>query len=389
MTNHYDILGVEKTATKEEIKKAYRKLALKHHPDRNNNSKESHEKFKQISEAYEVLSNDNKRNMYDKFGTSNFNNFNNNNFQDPFDMFKTFFQFNAEQQDFDDLGFNFFDLNININNLFNPTSKGAINLNTELTMKDVFNGKSKIFKFKVSRLCKICHGKGYNNIKETKNCHKCNGKGFTQSIISFGHIQTTKKLPCLFCNETGKKIDKNNICKNCKDGLIIIDKKFNIDFPRSVIPDPKIIIKGQGNHNKDGTKDNIIINVKIIENEFKIINKYDLLINRDISLHNALFGGSILVKSIDDKDCQINFMGIVDHNKYIKVENLGLYMDNDDNNKRGNLYIKLNIIYPKIIDQQYSNLISQLFNQNITFNNNNNIQSKNIFNSSAVNLVKK
>ena len=225
--DYYEVLGIEKTATIEEIKHAYRKLAIKYHPDKNPGDKTAEEKFKQCAEAYEVLSDPQRRQRYDQFGfndpfgggASGGGGFN------PFDIFNSFFGGSGSG------GFSSF---FGGDDDEPGGQRGSsIRVRVKVSLADVVTGVEKHLKIKKYVQCPHCHGTGAKNGTEFETCGKCHGRGRVVQVVNslFGRMQTESVCPD--CKGTGKKIKTR--CTNCHgEGVILGEQVVDVKIPAGV-----------------------------------------------------------------------------------------------------------------------------------------------------------
>jgi DnaJ-class molecular chaperone len=202
MSEYYEVLGISRTSSPAEIRKAYRNLAKKYHPDVGG----SEEKFKQITEAYEVLSDEQKRNIYDKFGKDGLRSGGmpfGNNF-DFFDMFTGGFMRRPR----------------------GPMKGETVKQNLRVTLNDLYNGVLKKIRVTRTRICTQCKGEGTSNPNAVRNCVDCNGMGFNIRFQQIGPFVQQIKLDCNRCAGRGKIIDPSHVCKGCKGKKVITEKKI-------------------------------------------------------------------------------------------------------------------------------------------------------------------
>jgi molecular chaperone DnaJ len=238
--DYYNILGVSKEANDSEIKKAYRKLSKEYHPDLNPDNKEAEEKFKEIAEAYEVLSDSEKRSNYDRFGTADGkgNPFNGMNMDD---LFANFFNggnpFGNKQQ--------------------NRRRKGSdIRINMKMTLEDIFNGVHKRIKYQKQNKCVDCNNTG----GETIGCVVCGGHGIVNQIHNtpFGRMQNT--TTCGNCHGSGETLVKP--CTTCNgSGVKVSEIEYEFDVPRGVMDGEMLRVNGMGNSTKNGIDGDLVINI--------------------------------------------------------------------------------------------------------------------------------
>ena len=230
-TSLYDTLGVQKSASETDIKKAYRKLALKHHPDRNPNNKEDAEtKFKEISKAYEILSDKSKRDNYDKFGLDFVNNNSGMNMGNPFDIFDNLFG-NAgghSQRGRGRRGF----------------KKGKNTLKTvEVSLEDIYNENTIEINLNLDIKCPVCNGLGCKQKSDLKICSQCDGSGQFIEIKTFGPgmiSQSTRE--CFKCRGKGKHFDPQNTCLNCAKKIVSDSKNISINLNKSIKMEIKLFM---------------------------------------------------------------------------------------------------------------------------------------------------
>ena len=253
--SYYDILKIEKSADQKAIKKAYRKLIIKWHPDKNNNSKESEEKFKKISEAYEVLSDEKKRNIYNKYGKDGLKQ---KGYEfDPGDIGNIFKQFFKGSGGSPFGGFGGFDEE--------EQSDEPEDIQTlyEATLEEAFSGETVKTSIKRQTKCKKCSGSGSKSGVTTK-CSECKGKGIVHRLIQLGPGMFTKQsMSCDKCNGNKFTVKADDICNECK-GQGIFSESHTIEFsiPRGVVPERQPVeINGEGNEGPYG-RSNVIIFIK-------------------------------------------------------------------------------------------------------------------------------
>jgi molecular chaperone DnaJ len=216
--DYYEILEVDKNADTETIKKSYRKKAIQYHPDKNPGNKEAEEKFKSISEAYEVLSDPEKKQRYDMTGDNAFHNFDSNGF-DPFTMFSTMFKTN----------------NFRSHIRIDPDNK----VSYRASLKEIIQGAKVEVLLKRNIHCEECKGQGHST--SDANCPTCNGSGYQISKMG----QMTMTMPCSKCGGSGKQM---NSCHKCNGhGYFEKKEKVSFDIPKGINPLTVLRIKGKGN----------------------------------------------------------------------------------------------------------------------------------------------
>lgn len=265
--DYYGDLAIDKNASQDEIKKSYRKLALQCHPDKNPDDKQSEQKFKKISQAYEVLSDQQKRKNYDMFGTSQFDNgFNWSNFTHGFefnDMFSNFF--NRMR------GFSF-----NQNQQHAQPQQFVRAAEIQMTLEEMYLGVNKTFQFEIMSSCETCGGTGAEN-KDMITCDLCNGSGYVTQIQTQGFMTVQHTSGCNKCSGTGK-IAKV-LCNQCSGNKYIPKNiSINANLPKGILPNSRVVI----------FKDNINTiygDIRIIPNQ-----NYELFLqqNRSISVKTHL-----------------------------------------------------------------------------------------------------
>lgn len=290
--DYYEILGIEKGASDEEIKKAFRKSALKYHPDRNPGDKEAEEKFKELNEAYQVLSDPQKRAQYDQFGTTDFNGA-------GFDGGFGGFDF-SDLGGFGDIFDTFFGGGFGGGRRRNGPQRGAdVEYTINLTFEEAVFGVEKEISLTKSENCETCGGTGAKPGSHPKTCSKCGGTGQVKvqrstPLGSFVSVNT-----CDACGGKGTVI--SDPCPDCKGkGTIRKQKKIKVNIPAGVDNGNVIPLRGQGEAGTNGgPAGDLYINIRVAPHNLFKRKGYDIYIDSHISFAKAALGTELKVRTID------------------------------------------------------------------------------------------
>ena len=331
--DYYEILGVSRNATKAEIKKAYRKLAMKYHPDKNPGDKEAEEKFKLINEAYQVLSDDEKRAIYDRYGKEALEGRGyraQNDFSDIFDMFNDIFgEFGFDEED------------------NTPYDLDKI-IEITLEFEEAAYGISKEIEIEYFALCPKCQGSG---AKSQEICPTCKGQG--RIIIGNGFMRIAQNCPN--CNGRGYIIKEK--CDECKGrGFILKKEKIHIDIPAGVDSGMRMRIAGKGNEGKIGRGDlYLVFNVK----PSKIFKRKgnNLIVEVPVFFTSAILGDSVKIPTLEGEK-EIEIKPFTKDKTQIMFKGLGL--PDPNTGYKGDLYAILQIVYPNKLTPEQKELLEKL-----------------------------
>ena len=338
--DYYNILGVSRTATDKEIKKAYRKLALKYHPDKNPDDKAAEDKFKEAAEAYEILRDTNKKQKYDKYGTVGE--------QPHMDMGDIFSQFG-------DIFGNMFG-NSGGSNPFGAKRKRGTDLKIKINVSllDVVNGIKKKIKIKRKHTCGNCAGKGGT---KTDTCPKCKGEGKRIAVQNTMLGQMQSIVNCDYCNGFGYSIKKP--CLDCNSsGYVAKEEIFEIDIPRGMETGMQLRQKGSGNYVTNGIPGDLIVLIEVDDDANFIRNNSNLHTSLNISIPEAILGCTKTIRTIDNRDLDVEIEPGTPSGKTIRFRNEGL--PDFSYNVKGDLLCKVSVHIPKDITDEEREIIEKL-----------------------------
>lgn len=353
--DYYEVLGVEKNATVEEIKKAYRKIAIKYHPDRNPGNKEAEEKFKEAAEAYDVLHDEQKRQQYDQFGfdgpAGGFNGFNGGsmNMDDIFSMFGDIFGGRAGA------GFSGFG-----GQRRPPQFKGSdLRLKVKLTLAEISTGVTKKFKVRKDVACSHCHGSGAEAGSSSETCPTCHGSGVvvrtTQSL--FGMMQTQSVCPT--CHGEGTVI--KNKCHQCGGtGVEKGEEVVEIKIPAGVAEGMVVNVPGKGNagpHN--GINGDIQVYIEEEENDTFVRDGNDVIFNLLLDFPKAALGGEVEIPTIEGTKLKVKIEAGTQPGKTLRLRGKGLPAVQGYGSGRGDLVVNISVYVPKTLSREEKEAITK------------------------------
>ena len=351
--DYYEVLGIDRNATAEEIKKAYRKKAIEYHPDKNPGDKEAEEKFKEAAEAYDVLSDPQKKARYDQFGHAGM----------------------SGQGGFSSGGFSMEDIFSQFGDIFGGAFGGAfgsgfggfggssrggarrvvrgsdIRIKVKLSMAEAFKGVEKKVKLNKMVVCPDCQGRGAVNEADIKTCEHCHGTGMVTKIANtiLGQMQTSS--PCPYCGVEGKKI--TNPCRKCSGtGLVRTAEEISFKIPAGVQEGMQLTIQGKGNAARGGgVPGNLLV---VIEEEAPKEgglqrNGDDLEYTLNLSVPDAVLGCSVEIPYIDSK-LKIKIDPGTQPGKILKLRGKGFPSVNGYGS--GDYLIYVQVYIPKRLDRK-------------------------------------
>ena len=333
--DYYEVLGVDKSVDDPSLKKAYRKLSKQYHPDVNPDDPKSEEKFKEVAEAYGILSNKEKRQNYDMYGsaTGGRNPFNEGNFNMD-DIFNSFFG-----------GGNPFS-----NNRQHKRRGSDIRVNIRVTIEDIFQGTNKKIKYKRKEECNNCKGSGGKHT----HCAQCHGRGVVNQIHStpMGRIQNT--VHCPSCGGKGKII--TNPCTSCHgQGVRPKEEILEFNIPQGIMDGEVLALRGKGNAVQDGIYGDLLINIIEIPHEkFKRMG-LDIHYRINLSYKALVLGSPAEIETLDGK-IRINVKKGTPVGHILRVPNKGLRRDN----QQGDMLIEVWLEIPQNLNEEEKKIISQI-----------------------------
>jgi len=344
--DYYNILGVDRGATEEEIKKAYRKSALQYHPDRNPDNPEAESKFKEAAEAYDVLSNPEKKSNYDKFGTADPNPFGAGG--NPFGGFGHGFSMDDIFSQFGDIfggGFG--------NSRQKKTRRGGdLRLKVNLTISEILTGCKKKVKYRRQKNCESCNGNGGSDVRD---CLPCSGRGTRIVIQNTPFGQMRHESTCPDCGGNGKKVAK--ICQQCQgEGTISVEQVVDIDIPAGVSSGMALSMRGYGNDIKGGIPGDLQVIIEELREFWFQRDGGNLIVEKEISVIDAIVGSHIKVKTPHGM-IPITIEPGTTHGKSIRVRQKGV---NDINLGLGDLIVNIKIHIPNNITLEEKYLLQKL-----------------------------
>lgn len=359
--DYYEILGVGKNASDEEIKKAYRKMAMQFHPDRNQGDKDAEEKFKEAAEAYEVLSNADKRSKYDRYGHQglrggeDFHSYQNVN--DIFSHFSDIFggAFGGGSSIFDDFFGGGSARSSRQRSQGQPGSDLKITL--KLTLEEIAAGTTKKVKIKKYNKCTTCSGTGAKSSSAFKTCSVCNGSGEVRQVSRSIFGQFVNIQPCNNCNGTGKIISEP--CSACHgDGRINDESTIKISVPAGVMDGNYMTIRGEGNSGKQGgPAGDIIVLFEELPHEYFTRDGDNVVYDLFISYPDAVLGTEVEVPTLNGK-AKLKIEPGTLAGKYLKMREKGIQHLNSHG--AGDQLVRVNIHVPKNVSAKEKELLKEL-----------------------------
>lgn len=358
--DYYEVLGVSKSATPEEIKKAYRQLALKYHPDRNPDDKDAEEKFKEAAEAYSVLSDENKRARYDRYGFAGMNggSASGGGFSGGFGDFDLNDILNSVfGRGFDFGGFNFGGFGGGSSRGGVARQRGSnIRVKVKLNLQEIAKGVKKKIKVNKYVTCDHCHGSGSEN-GATETCPTCHGRGqVVQTVNSFfGAMQTASACPT--CGGTGQII--KNKCKHCQgEGIMKGEEIIDIEIPAGVGNDMQLTVRGKGNagpHN--GINGDLIVVIEEEESKDFERDGSNLIYNLFLTIPEAILGTQAEVPTIDGK-VRVKIAPGTQSGKVLRLRGKGL--PNINSYGSGDMLVNVNVWIPKKVTKEEEKMLEEL-----------------------------
>jgi molecular chaperone DnaJ len=359
--DYYDVLGVSRNTSADEIKKAYRKLAIKYHPDKNPDDKSAEDKFKEAAEAYEVLSNPEKKQRYDHYGHAGVGGASSGggyggggmNMEDIFSQFGDIFGSGGGGSPFE----SFFGGGQQSRG-GRRVSKGTnLRIKVKLTLEEIANGTEKKIKVNKQIVCKTCDGSGAKDRSSVSTCKTCGGSGAVRRVTNtiLGQMQTTSTCPT--CNGSGSQITAK--CGSCHgEGVVRGEETITINIPAGVSDGMQLSMSGKGNAAPNGgIPGDLIILIEEIPHETLKREGNNIVYDLHVSIVDAALGYSAEVPTIDGK-AKIKIEPGTQSGKLLRLKGKGIPEINSYH--RGDEIIHVNIWTPKILSSEERTILEKL-----------------------------
>ena len=352
--DYYEVLGVSKSADATEIKKAYRKLALKYHPDKNPGDKEAEEKFKEAAEAYDVLSNEEKRHRYDQFGYAGVGGAGQGGFGGGMSMDDIFSQFGDIFGSFGGFsGFGGFGGGRGSRRVNRGTN---LRVKVKMSLQEIATGIEKKIKVKKYVACQHCNGTGAKDGKSYSTCSTCKGSGQVTRVQNtiLGAMQTTSTCPT--CEGEGKII--NEKCTFCNgEGVLMSEEVISINIPAGVAEGMQLSLSGKGNAARRGGVNGDLIVLIEEEHPELVRDGNDLLYNVFIGYPEAVLGETVEIPTIEGK-VKVKIEAGTQPGKILRLR--GKVLPDVNGYGKGDLLAKVNVWIPKNLSKDEKKLVEKM-----------------------------
>ncbi len=360
--DYYEILGVDKSTSIDDVKKAYRKLAMQYHPDRNPGNKEAEEKFKEATEAYEVLSDQDKRSRYDRFGHegvrqgTDFHNWNDVNTNDISSMFNDIFGAGFGGSIFDDI----------FSGGTRTRSRGGsstgergsdLKISITLGLEEIVSGIEKKIKIKRQETCRTCNGSGAKAGSGIATCPSCSGSGEIRRATRTMFGQFVNVTQCSNCGGTGRII--KDPCPTCGGaGRLSGESTIKVKIPAGVSEGNYLTLRGEGNAGKrGGPNGDLIVMIKEAAHKHFKRDGDDVIYDLDLSFPEAALGSEVEVPTLSGK-AKLKIEAGIQSGKILRMREKGLPRLNGYG--RGDELVTINIFTPTKLSQKEKDLLKDL-----------------------------
>ena len=357
--DYYEVLGVDKQASEDEIKKAYRKIAIKYHPDRNPGDKEAEEKFKEAAEAYEVLHDPQKRQQYDQFGFNGpqggfgggFGDGAGMDMNDIFSMFGDIFGGHG--------GFGGFGGGFGGGGAQPQQYQGRdLRVQAKLTLQEAYAGCTKKFKIRKDVTCTACHGSGCEAGSQPETCPTCHGTGYTVRTVRsmFGTMQT--QVACPTCGGEGHVI--KNKCKACGgDGIVAGEEVVEVNIPAGIDDGMVVNVPGKGGAGKhNGVNGDLQVIVRVEKDEQFERSDKDLYYNLVLDFSTAVLGGEVEVPTLEGKTT-VKIEPGTQPGKQLRLRGKGMPAIKGYGYGKGDIIINITVYIPKTLNKEEKELVKK------------------------------
>jgi molecular chaperone DnaJ len=346
--DYYEVLGVERNATDQQIKSAYRKLALQHHPDRNPGNREAEERFKEAAEAYAILADREKRSMYDRFGHAGVGAGAGPGGIDP-TIFADFSDIFAGLGDV----FGFGDIFGARRRRGGPQRGSDLRYDLEITFAESANGAETSIQIPREETCETCHGSGAAAGTSPETCSQCRGSGQLRYQQGF----LTVARPCGNCRGTGKTVAKP--CTGCRGaGRIVRDRKITVKIPAGIATGQRLRLHGEGEHGSaGGPPGDLYVVVHVQEHHFFHREGDDLFCELPMPFPTLALGGSVKVPTLNGHE-DLHVPAGTQSGARFKLRGKG--MPNVSGRGRGDLHVIAGVAVPKKLNKEQKHLLEEL-----------------------------